>query len=102
MKKNFTLSMLLALLPVFLAAQTPVFYVTFDHMDDDEVEIHDMINGLLGTASGEIVSGQYGDGFSLNGTDGFIHFDDVVINRGTFTLTTWFSPWKIIVGSGSL
>ena len=102
MKKNFTLSMLLAMLPVFLAAQTPVFYLTFDHMDDDEVEIHDLMNGLIGTASGEIVSGQYGDGFSMNGTDGFIHFDDVVINRGTFTLTTWFNVTTHVEGDPAL
>ena len=92
MRKNFTLLSVVFLLPVFLAAQAPVFYLTFDHMDDDDVEVHDVMGGLLGTASGEIVSdGQYGDGFSVNGTDGYIHFADPVINRGTFTITTWFS-----------
>ena len=92
MRKNFTLTFMLFLLPVFLVAQAPVFYLTFDHMDDDDPEVNDVMNGLIGTASGEIVSdGQYGDGYSLNGIDGYIHFDDVVINRGTFTMTLWFS-----------
>jgi hypothetical protein len=92
MRKNVTLLFLLCLLPVFLAAQAPVFYLTFDHMDDDDPEVNDLMNGLIGTASGEITSGgKYGNGYSLNGTDGYIHFDDEVINRGTFTLTTWFS-----------
>jgi hypothetical protein len=92
MKKNFTLLFILVLVSGVLAAQAPVFYLTFDHMDDDDVEVHDVMNGLIGTASGEIVSGgQYGDAFSMNGTDGFIHIEDTVINRGTFTLTTWFS-----------
>jgi hypothetical protein len=91
MKKTFTL-LVLFLIPVFLAAQAPVFYLTFDHMDDDDSEVNDVMNGLIGTAVGEIVSGgQYGDGYLLNGTDGFIHFEDVVINRGSFTLTTWFN-----------
>ncbi len=91
MKKIFTLVLLCAI-PVFLAAQTPVFYLTFDHMDDDDTEINDVMSELTGTAIGEIVSsGQYGDAYSLNGTDGFIHFDDVIINRGTFTMTTWFN-----------
>jgi len=89
MKKIFTLLFLFSL-PAFLAAQAPVFYLTFDHMDDDDVEVNDVMNGLIGTASGEITSGKYGDGYSLNGTDGFIHFEDAVIDRGTFTLTTWF------------
>ncbi len=92
MRKNFTLSFILFLLPVFLVAQAPVFYLTFDHMDDDDPEVNDVMNGLIGTASGEIVSGgQYGNGYSLNGSDSYIHFDDVVINRGTFTMTLWFS-----------
>ena len=91
MKKIFTLMFLFAL-PLFLVAQTPVFYLTFDHMDDGDNEVNDVMNELIGTAIGEIVSdGKYGDGYSLNGTDGFIHFDDVLINRGTFTLTTWFN-----------
>jgi len=102
MKKTFTIAIVLAMLPVFLMAQTPVFYVTFDHMDDDEVEVHDMMNGLIGTASGEIVSGKYGDGYSLNGEDGYIHFDDVVINRGTFTLTTWFNVTSFVDGDPAL
>jgi len=94
MKKTSTLTsaLFLFLLPVFLAAQTPVFYLTFDHMDDDNFELNDLVNGLIGTASGEITSsGYYDDAYSLNGTDGFIHFDDVIINRGSFTMTTWFS-----------
>lgn len=91
MKKIFTLLFLFSL-PVFLAAQVPVFYLTFDHMDDGDDEVNDVMGGLIGTAIGEIVSdGQYGDAYSLNGTDGFIHFEDVVINRGTFTMTTWFN-----------
>jgi hypothetical protein len=61
-------------------------------MDDDDVELYDLVNGLMGTASGEITSsGKYGDAYSLNGTDGYIHFSDNVIDRGSFTLTTWFS-----------
>lgn len=91
-KSTFSIALLLFLLPVFLAAQTPVFYLTFDHMDDDNFELYDLVNGLIGTASGEITSsGYYGDGYALNGTDGYIHFSDVVINRGSFSLTTWFS-----------
>ena len=90
MKRIFTL--LLLSIPVFLAAQAPIFYLTFDHMDDDGPEVNDVMGGLIGTAMGEIVSdGQFGDAYSLNGTDGYIHFDDVVINRGSFTMTTWFN-----------
>lgn len=90
MRKSCTILVLL-LLPVFLAAQVPVFYLTFDHMDDSDVEVYDAIGELIGTASGEISDGIYGDGFSLNGSDGFIHFSDAVIDRGTFTMTVWFN-----------
>ena len=91
MKKIFTL-LFLFLLPVFLVAQTPVFYLTFDHMDDGDDKVNDVVSGLVGTAIGEIVSdGKYGDAYSLNGTDGLIHFEDVLIDRGTFTMTTWFN-----------
>jgi len=90
MKRIFTLFLLS--IPVFLVAQSPIFYLTFDHMDDDGPEVNDVMGGLIGTAIGEIVSdGQFGDAYSLNGLDGYIHFDDVVINRGTFTMTTWFN-----------
>jgi len=91
MKKLFTLLMILSL-PVAMMGQTPVFYLTFDHMDDGNFEVYDNMNELVGEASGEISTGQYGDGYYLNGTDSYIHFEDNVINRSSFTLTVWFSP----------
>ena len=52
MKRKTTpvIALFLLLLPVFLAAQIPVFYLTFDHMDDDDFELNDLVNGLIGTA----------------------------------------------------
>ena len=47
MRKNFTLFLVMLALPVFLAAHNPVLYLTFDHMDDDESEINDVMNGLM-------------------------------------------------------
>jgi len=91
MKKLFTLLMILAI-PVALMAQAPVFYLTFDHMDDGNFEIYDNMNELVGTANGEISTGEYGDGYYLNGTDSYIHFEENIINRSSFTLTIWFSP----------
>ena len=91
MKKLFTLLMILSL-TVALMAQAPVFYLTFDHMDDGNFEIYDNMNELVGEASGEISTGQHGDGYYLNGTDSYIHFEDNVISRSSFTLTIWFSP----------
>ena len=78
-------------LPLVIMAQLPVLYLTFDHMDDSDSEVYNVMDGTTGLADGSIVSGQYGSGYALNGTDSYIRFEDPIIEHSSVTITVWYS-----------
>jgi len=87
----------LTLIPICLAAQTPIFYAKIEEgtgtTTDDEIGPY--TGTLTNMTEGDWVAGRNDIGFGLDfdGTDDVINFgDNAGLNDATFTITAWIYP----------